>query len=305
MLLGFDQAVVRWCTSALGSAPVRELFRQSHLSDVLGLELGDGRRIVLKVRAGSPRLDAATAVQRHLHRQGFPCPDVLAGPHPLGDRLATAEEYIAPHGLPPDPPPPEPVAQLLAELVQASPPPETAAALSPAPPWVGWDHPSQELWPWPDDLDLDMNHHSGPDWVDDTANRVRHRMRRDTHPPVIGHVDWEAHNLDWDGDAPVIVHDWDSLAIRTEAAIAGAAAAVYPTNGVTAVAATIDQTAAFLDAYRQVRTAHWSTDSDEIAWSAGLWVLAYNAKKESLGGGKGYLHHLREELARRRSYAGL
>jgi hypothetical protein len=305
VLVGFDESVAGWCTSALGSTPVRELFRRSHLSDVLGLELADGRQIVLKIRPGSPRLDAATAVQRHLHRRGFPCPDVLAGPHPLGERVATAEEYIAPQGLPPDPPPPEPVARLLAGLVQASPPPETTAALSPAPPWVGWDHPSQELWPWPDDLDIDMNGHSGPDWVDDTANRVRHRMRRDTSPLVIGHVDWEAQNLGWQDDGPATVHDWDSLAIRTEAAIAGAAAAVYPANGVTAVAATIDQTAAFLDAYRQVRSAHWSTDSDEIAWSAGLWVLAYNAKKESLGGGTGYLHHLTDELSRRRSYAGL
>ena len=156
----------------------------------------------------------------------------------------TAEEYIAPHGPPPDPLPAEPLARLLAELVQASPPPRTAEALSPAPPWVGWDHPSQQLWPLPDDLDTDMNEHAGPDWVEDTANRVRDRMRSDTSPLVIGHIDWEANNIDWNGEDPVIVHDWDSLAIRTEAAIAGAAAAVYPCNGVTTLAATIDQTAA-------------------------------------------------------------
>jgi hypothetical protein len=226
---------------------------------------------------------------------------VLAGPDPLGDRVATAEEYIAPHG----PPPAEPLARLLAELVQASPPPRTAEALSPAPPWVGWDHPSQQLWPLPDDLDTDMNEHAGPDWVEDTANRVRDRMRSDTSPLVIGHIDWEANNIDWNGEDPMIVHDWDSLAIRTEAAIAGAAAAVYPCNGVTTLAATIDQTAAFLDAYRQLRSAHWSTDSDEIAWCAGLWVLTYNAKKESLGGAVGYLDHLTGELSRRRSFAGL
>jgi hypothetical protein len=305
VLVGFDDLVAEWCVSALGSAPVRELFRYSHLSDVLGLELRDRRQVVVKVRPGSPRLDAATAVQRHLHRKGFPCPDVLAGPHPLGDRVATAEEYIAPHGPSPDPPPPEPAARLLAELVQASPPPKTAKALSPAPPWVGWDHPSQQLWPLPDDLDTDMNEHAGPDWVEDTANRVRDRMRRDTSPLVIGHIDWEAHNLDWNGEDPVMVHDWDSLAIRTEAAIAGAAAAVYPSNGVTALAATIDQTAAFLEAYRQLRSAHWSTVSDEIAWCAGLWVLTYNAKKESLGGAVGYLDHLAGEVLQRRSYAGL
>lgn len=303
--MDLDASVAVWCATVLGAAPVHELFRRSHLSDVVGLELGDGRRVVVKVRPGSPRLDAATAVQRHLHGQGFPCPGVLAGPLPLGDRVATAEEYVAPHGSSPDPPPPGPAARLLAELVAAAPPAETAPALSPPPPWVGWDHANDRLWPWPDDLDVDLNDHPGPDWVDDTAARIRDRMRRDVRPSVVGHVDWEAHNLDWDGDVPVAVHDWDSLAIRTEAAIAGAAAAVYPANGVTASAATIEQTAAFLDAYRESRSSHWTTDDDEVAWCAGLWVLTYNAKKESLGGGIGYLDQLPGELARRRSHAGI
>jgi hypothetical protein len=300
-----DEAVAAWCDSVLGATPVRELFRRSHLSEVLGLVLGDGRRVVIKIRPGSPRLDAVTAVQRDVHRQGFPCPDVLAGPLPLGDRVATAEEYVAPQGPVPDSPSPGPSARLLAELVEAAPPVETVLALSSPPPWVGWDHPSGGLWPWPDDLDVDMDDHPGPDWVDDTAARIRDRMRRDTGSPVIGHIDWEASNLGWDGDVPVVVHDWDSLAIRTEAAIAGAAAAVYPANGATTVAATIDQTAAFLDAYREVRPSGWTTDSENIAWCAGLWVLTYNAKKESLGGGTGYLGHLPSELAQRRAYAGI
>lgn len=297
-------SVVQWCVSALGSEPVRELFRRAHLSDVIGLELRDGRRVVVKVRAASARLEAVAAVQRQVHDRGFPCPAVLAGPAPLGDLVATAEEYVAPRGQPPDPTPAEPVARLLARLVRTTPPPETARALEPAPPWVGWDRPGRELWPWPDDLEIDLNTRPGPDWVDDTATRIRDRMRRDTGPFVIGHVDWEAQNLDWAGDTPVLVHDWDSLAIRSEAAIAGAAAAVYPSNGTTAVAATIAQSAAFLDAYRAT-TEHWSAGSDEIAWCAGLWVLTFNAKKEALGGGTGYLDHLPGELAERRSRAGI
>jgi hypothetical protein len=300
-----DASVIRWCVSALGSAPVHELFRRSHLSEVIGLELGDGRQIVIKVRPGSARLEAAAAVQRHVHDQGFPCPQVLAGPAPLGELVATAEEYIAPHGQPPDPPAAEPVARLLGQLVRATPPPGTAPALQPPPPWVAWDHSGRQLWPWPDDLDTDMNTHAGPDWVDDTAQRIRDRMRRDTGSLVIGHIDWEAHNLDWNEGAPVLVHDWDSLAIRTEAAIAGAAAAVFPSNGTTAVAATVDQTAAFLDAFRTSSAEHWSADAEQVAWCAGLWVLTYNAKKESLGGGAGYLEHLAEELDRRRSRAGI
>lgn len=301
-----DDEIRSWCASVLGAAPARELFRRSHLSEVVGLELDDGRRIVLKIRPRSARLTAVTAVQRHVHRRGFPCPAVIAGPAPFGDLAATAEEYVAPHGPAPDAPPAAPAAELLAQLVRTTPPADSAPALQPAPPWVGWDHPGEQLWPRPDDLDVDLNAHAGPAWIDDTATAVRRRLRDDSAPLVIGHADWEAQNLDWRGDTPVVVHDWDSLAIRTEPAIAGAAAAVHPANGTTAVAATIEQTASFLDAYRAASTAPWSRASEEVAWCAGLWVLTFNAKKEAVGGaGVGYLDHLAGELESRRTHAGL
>lgn len=93
------------------------------------------------------------------------------------------------------------------------------------------------------------------------------------------------------------------MAIRGEAAIAGAAATVYPSNGTTAVAASIEQTAAFLDAYARARPTQSSHRANETAWCAGLWVT-YNAKKEALGGGTGYLEHLGREHAGRCSLAG-
>lgn len=296
---------MRWCLSHLGSGPEVEIFRTGHLSEVVGVRLVDGRDVVIKIRPGSPRLEATIEVQRLLHLNGFPCPGVIAGPASFGDLVATAETYVPPHGGPPDPPPPAATAQLLAALVDATPRAEEFPALDPAPPWVGWDHPGRELWPWPDDLDVDMNAHAGPDWVDDLARRIRTRLATADEPPVIGHIDWEAHNLDWDDGTPVLVHDWDSLAIRAEASLAGAAATVYPCDGITAMAATIDETAAFLDAYASARPAAWSAHSDQIAWCSGLWVITYNAKKESLGGGAGYLEHLEREHAERSARAGI
>lgn len=300
-----DDVLVRWCLSHLGSGPAVEIFRTGHLSEVVGVRLADGRDVVIKIRPGSSRLEATTEVQRLLHLKGFPCPGVIAGPAPFGDLVATAESYVPSHGGPPDPPPPAATAQLLAALVDATPRAEEFPALDPAPPWVGWDHPGAELWPWPDDLDVDMNEHAGPDWVDDLARRIRARLATVDEPPVIGHIDWEAHNLDWDEGTPVLVHDWDSLAIRAEASIAGAAATVYPCDGITAMAATIDETAAFLDAYASARPAAWSARADQIAWCSGLWVITYNAKKESLGGGAGYLEHLEREHVERSARAGI
>lgn len=292
-------ALTHWCATFLGSEPAMELVRASHLSEVIGVVLADGRQVVVKIRPPSQRLSSTTEVQRRLHAHGYPCPDVLAGPEPYGTRVATAETYVPPHDPSPDPPPPGPTAQLLAALIEAAPSPDAFSALDPAPPLVGWDHAGRRLWPWPDDLDLDMNEHPGPEWVDEAARRIRTRLAADTSTPVIGHIDWEAHNLDWEGTTPVLVHDWDSLAIRSEAAIAGAAATAYPSNGTTAVSATIEQTAAFLDAYRRARPAQWSSQADQVAWCAGLWVITYNAKKETLGGGAGYLEHLERELAER------
>ena len=302
-MTGVADDLARWCESNLGAAPTREIFRRSHLSEVIGVELADERLVVIKIRPPSPRLAAVTTIQRHLHASGFPCPDVLAGPTPFGSRTATAETYIRPHGDPPKHVPPRATADLLARLVDAAPPPDAYSALNPAPPWVGWDHDSNELWPWPDDLDIDLNDHDGPDWIDDTARRVRDRLSSTAARSVIGHIDWEANNLDWDGDQPVVAHDWDSLAIRPEPTIAGAAAATFASNGLTAVAATLDQTAAFLDAYSHHR--NWTTTDHELAWCAGLWVLTYNAKKETLGGGSGYLERIQPEITQRRSLAGL
>ena len=304
-MVGMDGALRRWCVAFLGAAPERELFRTGHLSEIVAVALVDGREVVIKIRAPSRRLSASAEVQRHLHSRSYPCPDVVAGPEPFGELMATAETYVSAHGTPPEPPPAEPTAQLLAALVDSAPPADEFPALNPAPPWVGWDHAGESLWPWPDDLDIDLNRHPGPDWIEDTAQRIRARLAAETSPAVIGHIDWEAHNLDWDGSTPVVVHDWDSLAIRAEAAIAGAAATVYPSNGTTAVAATTEQTAAFLDAYARSRPTQWSHRANETAWCAGLWVITYNAKKETLGGGTGYLEHLEREHAERCALAGI
>jgi hypothetical protein len=171
-----DGALADWGSLHLGARPVTELFRTGHLSFVVGVELDDGREVVIKAREPSHRLDAATEIQEALSRTGFPCPSPLAGPAPLGSLTATAENYIARHGPAPEPPPAAPTAALLAQLVECAPPAAGYASLNPAPPWVGWDHDEDKLWPSPDDLTIDMNEHPGPAWVDQLAQAIRDRL---------------------------------------------------------------------------------------------------------------------------------
>ncbi|MGW4019934.1 phosphotransferase [Streptomyces sp. NPDC005009] len=277
-----------WCGGWLGSPPVETLFERAHLSTVVGLRLADGREVVVKARPFEQRLVGCLEVQRRMRQAGFPCPEVPAGPQPvdgqgpLGGQVVTAEALV-PGGtvLPPRPDAPELFAAAPARLVAAAPSVADVPSLAPAPPWNGWDHADPRPWPWPDDMDVDLNDRPGPGWLDETARRVRTRLRRAALPEVIGHGDFESQNIRWNGDGLHVVHDWDSAVTRPEAALAGLAAAVFPAGGPENRPATVAETERFLAAYAWSRGRHWTREESEVAWAAGLWVLAFNAKKAS------------------------
>ncbi|MEV5383042.1 hypothetical protein [Streptomyces sp. NPDC052721] len=78
------------------------------------------------------------------------------------------------------------------------------------------------------------------------------------------------------------MHDWDSAVARPEAALAGPAAAVFPAVGPENRPATVAETERFLSEYARARGRHRTREEFEVAWAAGLWVLAFNAKKASV-----------------------
>jgi hypothetical protein len=133
---------------------------------------------------------------------------------------------------------------------------------------------SPGIWPLPDDLDVDLNQHPGPTWLDDLGARVRRRLHVDHRPLIVGHADWEAHNVLWVGGHLHVVHDLDSTAALSEAALAGAASAVYSATGAPMTEPTPAQSRLFLSAYEVSRGHPWRADELQI-----LWVRAFNAKK--------------------------
>ena len=289
-----------WCAHWLGAKPTRMLFEVAHLSIVAGLQLADGRTVVVKARPPADRIQACVLVQRHLWAAGFPCPKPLAGPHPLGPLTATAEALV-PGGsrLEPGADSPRLFAEALAALVRLAPPVTAIPTLDPPPAWVCWDHDQPGTWPLPEDRDDDLNRHPGPAWLEEVGRRVRCRLAQCYQPPVVGHVDWEEPNLRWLDRRLHVVHDWDSVVSRSEAAIAGVAAAVYPAFGGPGTA-TLEESEAFLQAYEEVRGQPWSVDEWQIGWAAGLWIRAYNAKKATLEGDGGALfERLASEAAER------
>lgn len=262
-----------WCAAALGAPVEAVLFRAGYFSEVVGVELANGRRAVAKIRAATPRPAACWRVQRELHRLGFPAPQPLLGPTPYPDgRTATAESLVEPadgNGSA------RASATLLARLVSLAPP--DTGALEPPPAWVRSRHDEPGLWPRPDDDEVDLNSRD-IGWIDATSRDVREVLLADPQPPVVAHVDWVPQNVWWSANGtPLAVHDWDSLAAVPVAAAVGVAAAIYRED------ATVDASAEFLQEYEKA-TRPWSATERQVAWAAGLWVRLFDAKKDLLAG---------------------
>ncbi|AXB42722.1 hypothetical protein A4R43_09425 [Amycolatopsis albispora] len=261
----------------LGSPPVGEIFRSGHLSAVIGLRLADGREVVVKVRPGSPRVAACVEVQRRMFQAGYPCPQPLTGAEPFGDDVATAEVYV-PDG---DALPSEDnaSAEAFARLIKLAPRPFEVSTLDPPPSWAAWDHNEDGLWSRPEGSSVNLNEVDGPKWIDDAGRLARDRLRAGQSEAVIGHCDWLAGNLRWNGDALLVVHDWDSMTVDSEAVLVGFAAALYSSVDVDQLA-TVEETERFLDAYCHARGRKFTDDELQRAWAAGVWTRAYDAKHQ-------------------------
>jgi hypothetical protein len=270
-----------WCEVHLGSPAESELFRTGHLTRVIGTRLADGREVVVRVRPAAPRIAACTEVQRRLFDSGYPCPQPLAGPAALDEYEATAESYIAGGTVLPDSGrTAQPFGAALAQMVHLAPRPGQMPSLAPAPAWAAWNHHQGELWPWPEDLDVDLNQVDGFGWIDAAGQAARQRLQEGQDQTVIGHGDWITDNLRWDRNRLLVAYDWDSLIVDSEAVIAGLAAAIYLYPALVTVTETRD----FLDAYASARGRPFSTGDLQRGWAAGVWTRAFDAKEEQAAG---------------------
>jgi hypothetical protein len=91
---------------------------------------------------------------------------------------------------------------------------------------------------------------------------------------------------------------------QPEPAIAGLAAASFRGIDHPAEMASVEDSAAFLDAYQYARGRRWTARDHEACWAAGLWQRAFDAKTRSLDGDPGQFL-TRAEAGTRLRLAGL
>ncbi|XVV13959.1 hypothetical protein ACQP2X_06270 [Actinoplanes sp. CA-131856] len=270
-----------WCLEHLGREPAGVLFQSRQVSVVFGLRLADGREVVVKARADEGRASSCVAAQGRLAERGFPCARPLTSVVDVGELAVHAEEFRPGgevlHGDSPDIAVrcAQAYARVMAELAGV-----TVAPPLPNPPWVRWDHGDPGLWPAIDPLDS-RDQTLVPGHIPATAERARRRLLAARLPCVLGHADFEAQNLRWRGRRVWAVHDWDSLAWQPEAALVGAASGSFASAGPPTLAP-IESSAAFLVAYQDVRGRSFTAEELEVAWAAGLWMAAYNAREMAL-----------------------
>ncbi|HEV2126591.1 MAG TPA: phosphotransferase [Chloroflexota bacterium] len=277
------------------------LFESGYFSAVFGVALADGREVVVKVRPWEDRLVVCSQVQRFLWEKGFPCPAPLVQVERVDEWGVSAEEYV-PGGTPlaPGPEAAEPLAGVLAELVRKTPAATDAGSLDPFPGWLNWRGGGTALWPAAADRGENLNDFREPRWLDNVGTRVRQRLEQIRLPHVIGHGDWWSSNVRWTSGRLLAVDDWDSLVTLPEAAIAGAAAALFA-NGTS----TLRETELFLDAYAAARGQPWSGEEAQTAWAAGLWSRLFDARKESTWGSTTLAECLRADVHERARRAGV
>jgi hypothetical protein len=260
-----------WCLRFLGEKPATVLFGVSHLSEVWGVRLADGREVVIKRRADDTgRTASCVKAQKFLAEEGFPCPLPVTVVIFDGGVATHAERFVGggERELQDTPGAAARSAVLLADLVvrlsalHVDPP-------LPNPEWVRWD------------AALPARHQgmAAPAWLEDTGRRVQAKLAACVLPRVLGHADWEAQNMVWQEGKPLAVHDWDSLAFLPEAGVAGTAAGVFATHDQPTLAP-LESSTAFLDEYENARSYRFSPYEKEIAWAASIWVALHNARDE-------------------------
>lgn len=273
-----------FCRRELGGTVARGLFHASSIGCVTAVELGDGRRLVVKAHHPARALgwlQEVVRVQMHLASRGLWATTVCSGPAPIGRGLAIVEALVeggdARDGH--EPAVRAALARSLAQMVTACRPLVATSTLTPqlvTAPGALWPTPHSKL------FDFEATA-AGAGWIDEVARAARARIQP-VGDVVIGHGDWRVEHVRFaagGGDRIVAAFDWDSLCKQPESALVGFTAhafcADWSREGY-ACAPTVDEARAFVDDYQAARGRAFSAGERHAVGGAFAYSCAYTAR---------------------------
>ncbi|WP_328291343.1 hypothetical protein OG218_01000 [Kineococcus sp. NBC_00420] len=276
----------RYTLARLGE-PIRSVrFRAGRIDAVWGVELADGRQVVIKAHrqpVDVQAVTAATAAKSLLVAAGYPCPQPHSGPDEVEGHVLVAEALLSqgatPNGLDPV------IRRLLADglaqhidlLRQGDTLPARAGA---GPSWCQYQH---GPWPIPHDPIVDFTTcPPGYEWLDAFARRASEQvLTYRSQDVVVGHADWYAGNCAVADGQLVGTFDWELVA-DAEAVIAGFTAAGYASSSSSGGGlSTPEETLAFLQDYERARGVRFDMAEQRAATAAAAWIVAFNARWET------------------------
>lgn len=273
-----------FCREQLG-APVRAArFYRVSVACVAGLELADGRAVVVKAQRGGRSLEYLSACvdfRRLLIAEGFPCPAPLSAPHRAGGAWLTAEE-LCDRGAPGDAHDPairRAIAGSLARVTEIS-------GRFPAPERFGrsWFSglPEDRVFPRPHHPAFDFEGtRGGAEWIEALAAEARARRVDAAGERAVGHFDYRVEHLRFEGDRVVATFDWDSLHFERVAVLAGTMAPHFTADWQrddVRRAPSIDEAAAFVADFERGRKLAFSAEERRTAAAAAVYAMAYTAR---------------------------
>lgn len=272
-----------FCEQTLHSSIAEYLFYESSQGAVCGVQLTDGRRVVIK--AHQPRrnvafLQAVYQAQRYLAEHGYPCPFPLVAPTPLVHGHAMVETLID-DGVYMDAHVPAircSMAQHLAQLAAFTPALKDIGLSSTA---IARRLPPGVLWPTPHSKIFDFAATTkGAEWIDQLARAAKQVLDQTSGEQIIGHTDWSVKHFRFLNGKVTVIYDWDSLALDRETLIVASASVGFTMTWHLDVrlTPTPEEARAFIAEYEQARGKMFTPDERRTMNATATYSLAYGAR---------------------------
>lgn len=284
---GIVEAVNEFCQTHLHGAIRNYLFYRASVGSTHGIQLEDGRNVVIKVRPppetnldlsfDRKSLETICSVMSWLSDRGYPCPRIRLGPTPLARGLATVEELLdrGQHGNGFEPKCRKLIATGLAELI------ETLRSFEGDVSCLKHFRRGESLYPQPHSKLFDFEKTAeGAEWIDGFARRARQVEVHDASP-VLGHADWRVEHLRFSNGKIVASYDWDSLAFWPETELVATSAYAFTADWTLENVRRIpmaDDIRTYIADYEEARGLPFSKDEHRSIFARCVYWIAYGAR---------------------------